>query len=159
MKDIITQSRSNANRKLNAKLKQEGQIVKPGRRRLDVLPPFESTTKTSIPVAPSPAHFERLPPKTERVLHLLKEQPCLDSRIHSKTLAEQFTLAGSLSPGTLTGLLSSPFKKKENNVSQTAPRQRSKNLDHSSSPTRLLSQFRQNTSKTPVINGTLFPAQ
>lgn len=114
MKDIITQSRSNAKRKQNAKLKKEGHIIKPGRPRLDALPSQESLGNISIPVAPASIELQNTIPKTKSPLRPLQHQILPHNNSTILNYAPKLGASTqSSSPGTLMNTSpSSPMKSK-----------------------------------------------
>lgn len=103
MKDIITQSRSNANRKLNAQLKNEGHSIKSGRRRLDVIPLVDSRKEAVIPVAPAPSQFQKSIQNNRQKLHPLWQEPLTSSNSSFPFLSEKSAPFHSSSPRTLQG--------------------------------------------------------
>lgn len=101
MKDIITQSRSNANRKMNAKLKKEGHVIKSGRRRLDATPLPHSPMDLSIPVAPTLPRLPDLLKKNKEKLHPLQEQTSLNAKLISPYSIQGSASSEISSPETL----------------------------------------------------------
>ena len=101
MKDIITQSRSNANRKMNVKLKNEGHIVKLGHRRLDAIPLVDSHKEAVILVAPAPSQFQKLVQNNQQKLHQLQQKPSTNSNSFFFLPSEKSALFHSSSPRTL----------------------------------------------------------
>ena len=101
MKDIITKSRSNANRKMNAKLKNEGHTIKSGRRRLDAIPLVDSHREAVIPVAPAPSQFQKLVQNNRQKLHPLQQEPSTSSNSSFPLPSEQSAPFHSPSPRTL----------------------------------------------------------
>lgn len=77
MKDIIMQSRSNANQKMNAKLKNKGYIAKSGRRRLDAIPLVDPHREAVTPIAPAPSQFQKSVQNSRQKLHSFQEEPQL----------------------------------------------------------------------------------
>ena len=103
MKDIITQSRSNANRKINVQLKNEGHSIKSGRRRLDAIPLIDSRKKTAIPVAPAPSQFPKLVQSNRQRLHPLQQELSTSNNSFFPLPSEKSASFHSFSPRTLQG--------------------------------------------------------
>lgn len=101
MKDFISQSRSNANRKINAKLKNEGHVIKSGRRGLDAIPLPHSPMELSILVAPILPHLPDLPKKNKEKLHPLQEQASLNTKVVFPYSIQGSASSDIPSPGTL----------------------------------------------------------
>lgn len=113
MKDIITQSRSNSQRKQNAKMKKEGHIIKPGRPRLDTFLSEKPMGNLLIPVAPASIELENVISKTKSPLRPLKHCtiPHTTPTTLNSTALELGDPSHLSSPGTLINI-SSPLKSK-----------------------------------------------
>lgn len=111
MKDISTQSRSNANRKINAKLKK-GHVIKSGRRRLDATSLPQLPMDLSIPVAPALPQLPNIHKKNKEKLHPLQEQTSLNAKLVFPYLIQRSASSEISSPGTLNApsVYSSPHK-------------------------------------------------
>lgn len=101
MKDIITQSRSNANGKNNTKLKNEGHTIKSGRRRLDAIPLIDSRGETVIAVAPAPSQFKKSVQNNRQKLHPLQQEPSTSSNSFFPIPSKKSAPFHSSSPRTL----------------------------------------------------------
>lgn len=114
MKDIITQSRSNSRRKINAKLKKEGQIIKPGRPSLNIVPLQAPVLENiSIPIAPSLPKFQAIARTKKKIPYPLQQQMASlkDLPLPQPNL-QQIASIQSSSPGTLGDFAkSTPIKK------------------------------------------------
>lgn len=114
MKDIITQSRSNSRWKINAKLKKESQIIKPGRPSLNIVPPQAPVLENiSIPIVPSLPQFQAIARTTKKLPRSLQQQMVFlkDLALPQPNLQHIASIQSS-SPRTLRDFAkSSPIKK------------------------------------------------
>lgn len=147
MKDIITQSRFNTNRRMNAKLKKEGHVIKSGRRRLDATPLPHSLIDLSIPIAPRLPHLFDRPQKNKKKLHPLQEQTSSNAKLVFPYPIQKSATFGMSSPGTLKApsVYNSPHK--SNYPIENSYTRNSKPENHSTA--RILSNGRY-----PVITTT-----
>lgn len=133
MKDIITQSRSNANRKINAQLKNEGHSVKSRRRRLDAIPLVDSRREAVIPVAPAPSQLQKSVRSNRQKLHPLQQEPSTSSNSSILFSSENSALFHSSSPRTLQGPSNHQSPEKICNTRVELCIQNSQNTKHTAS--------------------------